>query len=175
MNMNRFAPIALAASLAFASAAAMAKSPAEWLALSSKTSVTLEQALDKAAQAGSGTVIDIELKKSDAGPRYEADVVNAAGERHEIYIDAANGNVVKQKAKGKEKAKNLDRMKEAKITLPQAIETALKTAAGKPVAAELDNHWGKVSYDVEVLQQDGTVSKVKIDAVDSSVLRTKKD
>ena len=73
------------------------------------------------------------------------------------------------------KSKDLKHMSDAKITIAQAVEAALKSTSGTAIAAELDSNWGKASYDVKVLQADGTVMKVKIDAVDSSVIRTKKD
>jgi len=46
---------------------------------------------------------------------------------------------------------------------------------GKPVKAELDNHWGNVSYEVDVLKADNTVMSIKIDAVNGKVLRAKPD
>ena len=83
--LSTLAPIALAASLSFAVPAAFAKSPAEWQAIASKATVSLDQAIAKAAEAGKGTVIDIELDDGDgAGPPQADDhhVLLLFGARH---------------------------------------------------------------------------------------------
>lgn len=173
--LKTLAPIAVAASLTFSVPAAFAKSPAEWQALASKASVSLDQAMVKAAEAGKGKVIDIELDAGDgAVARYESKVATPAGETVEIWVNATSGDAAVHKHKGKTKSKDVRRIKEAKITLAQAVKVALKSTPGTPVGAELDSNWGKASYDVDVLLQDGSIMKVKIDAVDSSVIRTKK-
>ena len=173
--LNTLAPVALAASLSFAVPAAFAKSPAEWQALASKTTVTLDQAIAKAAEAGQGKVIDIELDDDDgAAPRFEAKVATPAGNTVEVWVNAVSGEAAVHKQKGKTPSKDVKRMKESRISLTQAVETALKGTPGTPVGAELDSNWGKASYDVEVLQQDGSVMKVKIDAANSAVIRSKK-
>ena len=173
--LSTLAPIALAASLSFAVPAAFAKSPAEWQAIASKATVSLDQAIAKAAEAGKGTVIDIELDDGDgAGPRFESKVATPAGETLEIWVNAATGEATLHKQKGKTDSKDAKRIKDAKITVAQAVESALKATPGTPIAAELDSDWGKTSYQVEVLQQDGTVKKVKIDAADGSHTRSKK-
>ena len=172
----RFAPLALAAALSLGSVAVMAKSPAQWQAIVSQSKVSLDQAMEKAAQAVAGKVIDIELETGDGtAPRYEADVVTPAGQRVVVWVNATTGDAAEHQQKGKAKSKDLKHMSDAKITIAQAVEAALKSTSGTAIAAELDSNWGKASYDVKVLQADGTVMKVKIDAVDSSVIRTKKD
>lgn len=176
MNMNRLASLALAVSLTWTGASALARSAAEWQTITSQSQVSLGQAVEKAAQAGGGTVIDIELDDGDAAqPRYEADVMNAAGERSEIWVNAVTGVAALHKPKGKAGNDDVARMRQAKITLAQAIDAALKSSPGTPVAAELDNHWGTASYDVQVLQQDGSIMKIKIDATTGAVLRSKQD
>ncbi len=63
------------------------------------------------------------------------------------------------------------RLEKAKSTIEQAIQAATRHTPGTPVSAELDSHWGQTSYQVEVLQANGTLMEVKIDAVGGEVIR----
>ena len=73
------------------------------------------------------------------------------------------------------KRKDLERAQAAKIDIVQAVQAATRHTAGKAVKAELDNHWGTVTYQVDVLQADHTIMEVKLDAADGKVLRAKRD
>lgn len=129
-----------------------------------------------ATQAVPGQVIDIDLDDGDgAGPRYEAELVSTAGDSVEVWIDAANGVARVHQQDGKAKRKDVQRLQEAKISMTQAVQSALAHTAGKAVKAELDSHWGKPRYQVDVLQADHTVMELDIDAASGTVIRAKKD
>jgi uncharacterized membrane protein YkoI len=72
-------------------------------------------------------------------------------------------------------AKTCSAWKDAKASLPQAIQSATTHTPGTAVSAELDNHWGTTSYQVNVLQADGVLMEVKVDAADGRVIRAKRD
>jgi len=68
-------------------------------------------------------------------------------------------------------------VKDAKVTIDQAIKTASEKVPGTVVEAELERKHGKTVWEVEVLGSDGNVTEVHIDATSGSVIDTeaKKD
>lgn len=172
--LNRHTLLALAAAgLAFS---AQADSAAQWQTRAGHLHVSLEQAVKNATQAVPGTVFEIELDDGDgAGLRYEAQVLTTAGDSVEVWVDGATGQARQHEHDGKAKRKDAERVRQAKIGIAQAVAAATAHTPGRAVKAELDNHWGKVSYQVDVLQADFTVMEVKLDAADGKVLRAKRD
>ena len=175
MKLN-VAPFALAFALTTTGFTAMATTPAQWQAKTSNVQITLEQALQNAVKAVPGTVIEIELDEGKGqGVRYEAEVLTPTGESMDVWIDGASGQARVHESNGKAKRKDQERAQAAKIDMPSAIRAATTHTPGKAVKAELDNHWGTVTYQVDVLQPDFTVMEVKVDASNGNVLRAKKD
>lgn len=74
-------------------------------------------------------------------------------------------------------SKITDLVKEAKVTIDQAIKTASEKVPGTVVEAELEKKHGKTVWEVEVLGADGTITEVHIDAATGVVIDTeaKKD
>ena len=70
------------------------------------------------------------------------------------------------------KDKIADLVKDAKITIDQAIKTAGDKAPGTIVEAELEKEHGKTVWEVEVLGADGHVMQVHIDAATGDVIDT---
>ncbi len=70
-----------------------------------------------------------------------------------------------------------DLLKDAKVTIDQAIKTALEKAPGTAVEAELEKKHDKTVWEVEVVGADGNVTEVHIDAATGAVIDTeaKKD
>ena len=70
-----------------------------------------------------------------------------------------------------------DLVKDAKVTIDQAIKTASEKVPGTIVEAELEKKHGKTVWEVEVLGVDGNVTEVHIDATTGAVIDTeaKKD
>ena len=70
-----------------------------------------------------------------------------------------------------------DLLKDAKVTIDQAIKTALEKVPGTAVEAELEKKHGKTVWEVEVVGADGKVTEVHIDGADGTVIDTeaKKD
>jgi uncharacterized membrane protein YkoI len=80
--------------------------------------------------------------------------------------------------KGKEEEANVtDLVKDAKVTIDQALKTASEKAPGTIVEAELEKKHGKTVWEVEVIGADGHVTEVHIDAASGEVIDTemKKD
>lgn len=177
-TMTFFAPsrTLLAVAATCLALSAQAKSPAQWQALTAPLQVNLEQAIAHATQAVPGKVIEIELDDGDgAGVRYEATVLTPQNDSVEVWVDGSSGQARMHQNDGKAKRKDLERAQAAKIDIVQAVQAATRYTAGKAVKAELDNHWGTVTYQVDVLQADHTIMEVKLDAADGKVLRAKRD
>ena len=70
-----------------------------------------------------------------------------------------------------------DLVKDAKVTIDQAIKTASEKVSGTVVEAELEKKHDKTVWEVEVLGADGNVTEVHIDAATGAVIDTeaKKD
>ena len=70
-----------------------------------------------------------------------------------------------------------DLVKDAKVTVDQAIKTASEKVPGTVVEAELEKKHGKTVWEVEILGADGNVTEVHIDAATGVVIDTeaKKD
>ena len=83
----------------------------------------------------------------------------------------------KGKKDKEEDAHVTDLMKDAKVTIDQAIKTASEKAPGTIVEAELEKKHGKTVWEVEVVGADGNVTEVHIDAASGEVIDTemKKD
>lgn len=176
MKKHTGASLWLALALSTAALSSHATSAAKWQAMTQQLPVSLEQAIQSAVQAVPGTVIEVELDDGDgAGVRYEAQVLTPAGESIEVWVDGSSGQARQHEHDGKAKRKDLERARKAQIDITQAIRTATAHTPGKAVKAELDNHWGQTTYQVDVLQPDYSVMELKIDAIDGKVLRAKKD
>lgn len=65
-----------------------------------------------------------------------------------------------------------DLVKDAKVTIDQAIKTALDKAPGTAVEAELEKRHGKTVWEVEVLGADGKATEVHIDAATGTIVMT---
>jgi uncharacterized membrane protein YkoI len=65
-----------------------------------------------------------------------------------------------------------DLVKDAKVTIDQAIKTALEKVPGTAVEAELEKKHGKTVWEVEVVGVDGNVTEVHIDAAAGTVIDT---
>lgn len=73
--------------------------------------------------------------------------------------------------KGKdEKCDVAELVKEAKVTIDQAIKTALEAVPGTAVEAELEKKHDKTVWEVEVLGADGAMTEVHIDAATGAVI-----
>ena len=74
-------------------------------------------------------------------------------------------------------AKVTDLVKDAKVTIDQAIKAASEKVPGTVVEAELEKKHGKTVWEVEVLGPDGHVTEVHIDAATGAVIdmEAKKD
>lgn len=75
--------------------------------------------------------------------------------------------------KGKDEEGHVGELvKDAKVTIDQAIKTALDKVPGTAVEAELEKKHDKTVWEVEVLGADGKVTEVHIDAGTGTIIDT---
>lgn len=67
-------------------------------------------------------------------------------------------------------AKAGELLKDAKVTIDQAIKTALEKVPGTAVEAELEKKHDKTVWEVEVVGEDGKTSEIHIDAATGAVI-----
>jgi uncharacterized membrane protein YkoI len=60
----------------------------------------------------------------------------------------------------------------AKITIEEAMKTALENFPGKVIEAELEKKQGKTAWEVEILTSEQGIMKVYVDADSGSVMTT---
>jgi len=133
--------------------------------------VSLQQAIALALQAAPGQAIEAELEDDKYGPTpvYAVEIITHAGMKTELWVDADTGQVSVHKSKpAKDKYRN--RLNAATLSLEQAIAAALSHTDGQVLGAELDSAWGRSSYAIKILREDGVVQKLVIDAGDGALL-----
>ena len=161
--------LSAALSLSGLSAApALAKSAAEWLALTGAVQIGLSQAVEKAQAVAPGKAIDVELEegKKGAAPYYSVTLISPVNEEIKLRVE---------ENKGRAEGKHAKRLADARITLVQAVDAAIAALPGKPLEAQLDSDWGKTSYKVKMLRADQTVMKLRLDPATGAVTRQEKD
>jgi uncharacterized membrane protein YkoI len=77
-----------------------------------------------------------------------------------------------KKDKEKEEAKVSELVKDAKVTIDQAIKTASEKVQGTVVEAELEKKHGKTVWEVEIVAADNKLTEVHIDAATGDVIDT---
>ncbi len=76
----------------------------------------------------------------------------------------------KGKKEKEEEGNVAELVKDAKVTVDQAIKTATEKVQGTVVEAELEKKHGKTIWEVEIVGADGKVSEVHIDAGTGTVI-----
>ncbi len=138
-------------------------------ALVGEAKITMAEARQIALGRVPGTIKEGRLHREDGRTVFEIEVHTASGEATEVYVDAANREIVKVENAGR--IKNRDRLaSEARITFEQAEEAALRRVPGTIVESELEREDGKLVYSVEIAAANGKESEVHVDAMSGEVV-----
>ena len=142
-----------------------------------QSKVSFEQALNIAQKTVKGDIVSAGFDQNDysAGGKYEVKII-ANNTEYEVDIDADSGKVLKTK---QERLDNKDRaehkaMKQAKVSLNQAMKTAARSVGGTVFEAEFDNDYGQSVYEIKVAKGNQT-HKIVIDAMTGKVISTRLD
>ena len=89
-----------------------------------------------------------------------------------MMVGALAGGCATGGGKYHEEEKAAHLVKDAKITIDQAIKTASEKVRGTVIEAELEKEHGRTVWEVEVVGSDGKVTEVHIDAGSGDVIDT---
>lgn len=142
--------------------------------------ITLKQAINIANKQVSATLISAEFDDDDSqakGGVYEIKF-NTNTHNHEVKVDALTGKIISTETDRLDSGDIADfkTMKQAKITITNAMSIAEKNTSGRVMEIEFKNDRDHVDhasyYEVEVLKQDQII-ELNIDAKTGKVFNKK--
>jgi uncharacterized membrane protein YkoI len=134
-----------------------------------KTGYTLSEAIAKAGpHSGGGTAVVAELEEEDGKVIYTMEFAQA-DKIVEVNLDARTGELVKKETENEDKSAIA---KACKITLAQAIGSALQKVPGLAFSAAGELKDGKPEIEVQIVTE-GKLSKVVIDGASGAVIKVK--
>lgn len=156
------------------SQAATTKAPSSEQQAASQSKIDLEQALLLANKAVKGDIVSVEYDQEDrtVNGNYEIKIITNNNEQ-EVKVHANTGKVTKEEVErlDKEDLAEYKAMKQAKLTLTQAISKANQTLKGTVLEAEFETDFGKPVYKVEI-GKDNQVYKIVIDSTTGNIIRS---
>ncbi len=142
-----------------------------------KSKISLEQAITIAQKTVKGDLISAEFDQNDyiAGGEYEIEFVDS-GVEHEVKIDASTGKVLKSKQEqlDQDDIAEYNAMKQAQITLTQAMQKATQSINGKIIEAKFDFDNGTPAYEIEIAK-GMDIHKLVINSSNSQVISSQLD
>ena len=156
------------------SQAATTKAPSSEQQAASQSKIGLEQALLLANKAVKGDIVSVGYDQEDrtVNGNYEIKIITNNNEQ-EVKVHANTGKVTKEEVErlDKEDMAEYKSMKQAKLTLTQAISKANQTLKGTVLEAEFETDFGKPVYKVEI-GKDNQVYKIVIDSTTGNIIRS---
>lgn len=137
------------------------------------------QAIDLCVQAAKearpGTLVKIESIEMEGKSIYELEVRDENGFEYELMCDIKSGKIVETEGEAESPMAEAFKSK-MKVVEEDAIKTALKAYPGKveEVEYELEEN-GDVSYEIDIMQANGTEMKVEVDAVSGKIIEAWKE
>ena len=143
--------------------------------------ISLEQAITIAQKTIKGDLISAEFDQNDymAGGEYEVKFI-AGDMEHEVKIDASSGKILKSKQEkmDQDDIAEYNAMKQAKISLTQAMQKATQSdngkMNGKVIEAEFDFDNGIPAYEIEIAK-GMEIYKLVIDSMNGQVISSQLD
>lgn len=112
--------------------------------------IDLKKAIEIATREVPGDVIKVELKRGI----YEVKIRTKGKEIKEVYVNAADGSIVKRR----------------NISLDEALTIATREVPGEVVKVEFE----RGVYEVKIRTPEGYITKVYIDGRDGSIIKGKR-
>ncbi|GGE48799.1 PepSY domain-containing protein [Niveispirillum cyanobacteriorum] len=159
-------------------APALAASSDSDIAAFRQAKVSLTQAIAQAEQQGKGKAVDVDFDTKNSVGLYQIDIVS--GETVTRWdVDASNGKIAsadkqtlatwaQQLGAGVEPRE----LTAASTSLAQAIGIAENKGGGKAIEAEVDHDNNRLTYEVEVLNGNGTRT-IRVDGATGQVMADK--
>ncbi|HEY0659475.1 MAG TPA: PepSY domain-containing protein [Pyrinomonadaceae bacterium] len=166
--------------------------------LAAQAKITMDAARETALKRAPGTIEEGTLEKENGKLIYSFDIRTSDREITEVQVDAKTGEIVsvekedaaKEAAEKKQDSKKDDDdeedaatrsariarlAKQAKITMQQAREIALKRVSGTITGEDLEKEKGRLQYSFDIRDANGKVFDVEIDAKTGQVLKAVED
>ncbi|MGP4973738.1 PepSY domain-containing protein [Psychrobacter alimentarius] len=147
------------------------------IAAASQSKISLEQALTLANKAVKGDIISVDFDQEDRAENSHYDIkMIANNNEQEVRVNANTGKVTKDETErlDKEGLAEYNTMKQAKVSLSQAIKNANKTLKGTVLEAEFDMDFGKPVYKIEI-GKGNQVHKVVVDSMTGKITSSQVD
>ena len=126
------------------------------------------------AQAGGGTVMEIELERKNQQILYGVGITHD-GRKHEIKIDATTGEIIRFKSSNLRRLPVLPQVQRdsliqtAQISFAKAEEIAIaRTGGGTVIEVGLERKSQQTFYEIEITH-DGRKYEIKIDAASGDI------
>ncbi|MGP5211425.1 PepSY domain-containing protein [Psychrobacter alimentarius] len=173
--------LAVALSVATLSMASISASQAATsmneITAASQSKISLEQALTLANKAVKGDIISADFDQEDRAEDSHYDIkIIANNNEQEVRVNASTGKVTKDETErlDKDDLAEYNTMKQAKVSLSQAIKNANKTLKGSVLEAEFDMDFGKPVYKIEI-GKGNQVHKVVVDSMTGKITSSQID
>ncbi len=163
--------------------------------------IGMEKARRIAMQKAEGKIESAELERENGKTIYSFDIRNSKGTITEVQVEAFTGEIVSvqeenaqqeaaekrqdkqasdkrdddEESDASQKANQAKYAREAKITMAQAKEIALKRVPGTITDQELEKEKGKLLYSFDVKDANGKSFYVEIDAKTGAILKVEED
>jgi uncharacterized membrane protein YkoI len=130
--------------------------------------ITLPRVIAAAKNQGAGALLDVTFDASNGKPVFKVKTYQN-NEVWDVAVDAQSGLFVdygKTTPEGELDAEDkaeLAGLRQAKVTLAQAVATAEKSRGGKAMNAGLEAAHGRVVYEIMIVLETGSVRKVTVD------------
>jgi uncharacterized membrane protein YkoI len=140
-----------------------------------ETKVSMEDCMFAALEAQPGEAVEVELELEDGAPRYDFEIIDSDGRTAEVECDAMTGKVVE--VEWEDDDMDIDAfLQNATVTPSQARKIALQRVPGRVVDMSMETaSTGQISYEFEVLTDDGEEIDVEVDAASGHVVEVERD
>lgn len=147
-------------------------------AAAAQSKVTLEQAISIGKKTIKGDLVSIEFDQNgySAGGKYDAKFIARNTDEYTLRIDADTGKVLsaKQDQLDKDDMAEYEAMKQAKVSLTQAMQKATQNVNGKIIKAKFDADNGKSVYEIKVAKGND-IHKVVVDSMTGKIISSRLD
>ena len=140
-----------------------------------QSKISLDQAIAIGKKMVKGDLVSAEFDQHShsAGGKYELKFIEL-NTKHKVKIDADTGKVLstKQEKLDKDDIAEYKAMKQAKVSLTQAMQKATQNVSGKIIEAEFDVDNGKSVYKIKVAKGN-EIHKVVVDSMTGKVISSR--
>ncbi|MQY14174.1 hypothetical protein SRB5_43360 [Streptomyces sp. RB5] len=141
-------------------------------AAAARTDITAaaKAAVDRVA----GAATEATLESEQGSLVWEVGVLAPDGDWHQVTVDAGNGKVVRERTEHDEDDRTDAALaRQAKVTLADAVDTAVQAVPGRADEASLDAQWDsgrRLHWSVEIRGEGGRTHQVYVDALTGLIM-----